>query len=96
MESQMNPASGAFRRIRTSVLEIAYEETAAQPAIRVPTVALHGEADGVGPLETSEAHGRHFVGPYERRVVPVAGHNLPQEAPDVVADAVLELLKRSE
>ncbi|MBW2470497.1 MAG: alpha/beta hydrolase, partial [Deltaproteobacteria bacterium] len=27
----------------------------------------------------------------ERRIVPGAGHNLPQEAPQIFADAVLEL-----
>jgi pimeloyl-ACP methyl ester carboxylesterase len=32
------------------------------------------------------------VGGYQQRVIPVVGHNLPQEAPAVVADAVLELI----
>jgi pimeloyl-ACP methyl ester carboxylesterase len=66
---------------------------AAQPSIAVPSIALHGEADGVAPPEMSESHARHFTGLYERRVIPQAGHNLPQEAPEVVAGAVLELLE---
>ena len=64
---------------------------AAQPRIAVPTVAPHGAGDGVGPLAGSGRHARHFSGPYERRVIPLAGHNLPQEAPEAFARAVLDL-----
>ena len=64
---------------------------AAQPKIAAPTICLHGEADGVTPPETSEGHERFFTGPYERRVVPVAGHFLPREAPEAVAQAITEL-----
>ena len=64
---------------------------AAQPRIGVPTIAPHGAGDGVGPLASSERHARHFSGPYERRVIPLAGHNLPQEAPEAFARAVLDL-----
>lgn len=64
---------------------------AAQPRIGVPTIAPHGAGDGVGPLTSSERHARHFSGPYERRVIPLAGHNLPQEAPEAFARAVLDV-----
>ena len=66
---------------------------AAQPSIGVPTIVLHGEADGVGPAEQSESAHKHFTGRYERRVIPVAGHFLPHEAPDAVVTAVLDLLR---
>jgi pimeloyl-ACP methyl ester carboxylesterase len=62
-----------------------------QPNITVPTIVLHGAADGVGPAENSERHARHFTSRYERRVIPVAGHFLPNETPDAVAQAVLDL-----
>ena len=65
---------------------------AARPKITVPTIALQGEADGVGPPAQSEQHGKFFAGPYERRVLPRIGHNPPQEAPQVFAGAILELL----
>lgn len=65
---------------------------AAQPAIGVPTIVLHGEADGVGPAVQSEGAHKHFTGRYERRVVPVAGHFLPHETPDAVVRAVMDLL----
>jgi pimeloyl-ACP methyl ester carboxylesterase len=67
------------------------ERLAAQPLITVPTIVLHGAADGVGPPSDSERHARFFAGPYERRVVPVAGHFLPREAPDELVRAVREL-----
>jgi pimeloyl-ACP methyl ester carboxylesterase len=65
---------------------------AAQPPIGVPTIVLHGEGDGVTPVETSGPHARFFTGPYRHRAIPVAGHNLPQEAPGAVTEAVLDLL----
>jgi pimeloyl-ACP methyl ester carboxylesterase len=66
---------------------------AAQPKINVPTINLHGAVDGVGPARMSENHGRHFSGPYERRVLENVGHNPPQEAPQVFADAILQLCR---
>ena len=60
-------------------------------SITVPTIAPHGAGDGVGPVEASAGHARFFVGPYERRVIPLVGHNVPQEAPEAFARAVLDL-----
>jgi pimeloyl-ACP methyl ester carboxylesterase len=68
---------------------------AAQPSISVPTIVLHGEADGVGPVAGSETHARHFTNSYERRVIPVAGHFLPNEAPEAIVQAVVDLGRRS-
>jgi pimeloyl-ACP methyl ester carboxylesterase len=68
------------------------QRLAAQPKISVPTIVLHGEASGVGPPGQSERHARFFSGPYQRRVIPVAGHYLPAEAPREFAGALLELL----
>jgi pimeloyl-ACP methyl ester carboxylesterase len=66
---------------------------AAQPAITVPAITLDGADDGVRAPAPAEAHARRFAGPRTHRVVPGAGHNLPQEAPRVFADAVLELVR---
>jgi len=68
---------------------------APQPPITVPTIVLHGEADGVQPAATSARHAPRFTGFYERRVIPVAGHNLPQEVPEFVCQATLDLLART-
>lgn len=64
---------------------------ALQPAIDVPSIVLHGECDGVGPPGQSADAARHFSGPYLRKVIPVAGHFLPREAPEAVAGALLAL-----
>jgi pimeloyl-ACP methyl ester carboxylesterase len=67
----------------------------AQPPITVPTIVLHGEGDGVSPVVTSEPHRRFFTGAYERRLIPMVGHNLPQEAPREFAAAILTLVRGS-
>ena len=64
---------------------------AAQPRIDVPTVVLHGACDDVTPETGSRDHARHFGASYRRRVVPVAGHFLPREAPGEVVDAIRSL-----
>ena len=67
---------------------------AAQPAIPVPTVILHGDNDGVaGPSNPAEL--RHFTGPVRREIVPGVGHNMPQESPEPVIRAILELVTRT-
>ncbi len=73
----------------------AYDEIearlAAQPAITVPCVVLQGRDDGVDPPADEDCDRPHFTGFYERRVVGGTGHNLPQEAPDAFASAILTL-----
>lgn len=64
---------------------------AAQPEITVPSIVLEGADDGVSPPPAEDRAACHFTGPYRRGIVPGAGHNLPQEAPDAFADAVLAL-----
>jgi pimeloyl-ACP methyl ester carboxylesterase len=66
---------------------------ARQPKIAVPAINLHGGADGVMPAALSETHGKYFTGAYQRCVLPNVGHNVPQEAPQAFAEAVLELCR---
>jgi pimeloyl-ACP methyl ester carboxylesterase len=73
-------------------LEAIEQRLVAQPPITVPTVALHGAGDGVHPFEESASHARLFTGRYLRRVIPVIGHNIPQEAPAAVVEAMSELI----
>jgi pimeloyl-ACP methyl ester carboxylesterase len=72
-------------------LEAIERELTAQPPIRVPTIVLHGEANGVVP-GMWRANDPRFPGPNQRRIIPRAGHNLPAEVPREVAGAVLELI----
>ena len=60
--------------------------------IRVPSITFDGADDGVmSPAGTAD-QGHHFTGPRKHRTLPGVGHNMPQEAPRVFADAVLELI----
>jgi pimeloyl-ACP methyl ester carboxylesterase len=66
---------------------------AAQPVITVPTITLDGAGDGVSAATDGSRSAAKFSGRRVHRVVPRAGHNLPQEEPEVFAAAVLELIK---
>jgi pimeloyl-ACP methyl ester carboxylesterase len=64
-----------------------------QPRITVPTIVLHGECDGVHPPGLSEGQEKLFSAHYERRVIPLAGHLFPREAPEAVIGAIRELIR---
>jgi pimeloyl-ACP methyl ester carboxylesterase len=72
-----------------------YESTeralAALPPVLVPAVTLDGTADGNFPATDGSPSAGHFSGARVHHQVPDAGHNLPQEAPDAFAAAVLEV-----
>jgi pimeloyl-ACP methyl ester carboxylesterase len=74
-------------------LEPLEQRLAAQPPIAVPTIVLHGTADGVSPVEQSAGHAVHFTDRYDRRVVPVAGHFLSRETPHAVVQALRDLIQ---
>jgi pimeloyl-ACP methyl ester carboxylesterase len=64
---------------------------AALPAIAVPAITLEGDANGAPHLDASAYAGK-FPGKYEHRVVEGGiGHNLPQEAPQAFAQAVIDV-----
>src|SRR5574337_922572 len=61
---------------------------AEQPDIKVPTITIDGDADGVNP--GTAHHAAKFLGPHAHRVFAGAGHNLPQERPREWAKAVID------
>jgi pimeloyl-ACP methyl ester carboxylesterase len=64
---------------------------AAAPVIAVPTITLEGDANGAPHLEAS-SYAKKFSGKYEHRVIDGGiGHNLPQEASQAFAQAVLDV-----
>jgi pimeloyl-ACP methyl ester carboxylesterase len=63
------------------------------PPITVPSVTLDGEGDGVAPATDGSASASKFKRRRTHRVIPGAGHNLPQEEPEAFAAAVMELVK---
>ena len=67
---------------------------AAQPAITVPSITFDGTSDGVRPPAPAAQHAHHFTGPRSHRIVTDVGHNMPQEVPQVFAEAVFELVQQ--
>ena len=60
------------------------------PVIGVPTITLEGDANGA-PHPEASAYAKMFTGKYAHRVVTGGiGHNLPQEAPEAFAQAVID------
>jgi pimeloyl-ACP methyl ester carboxylesterase len=68
---------------------------AMQPAVPVPSVTLDGLADGNFPATDGSPSAAHFTGPRRHLRVPHAGHNLPQEAPEAIIEAVREAIRSS-
>ena len=61
------------------------------PVISVPTITLEGDANGA-PHPDASSYAKQFSGTYAHRVITGGiGHNLPQEAPQAFADAILEV-----
>jgi pimeloyl-ACP methyl ester carboxylesterase len=64
---------------------------ATAPIIAVPTITLEGDANGA-PHPEPAAYAKKFSGKYEHRTIPGGvGHNLPQEAPQAFAQAVIDV-----
>ncbi len=61
------------------------------PVITVPTITLEGDANGA-PHPDASAYAKKFSGKYSHRTITGGiGHNLPQEAPQAFAKAVVEV-----
>jgi pimeloyl-ACP methyl ester carboxylesterase len=61
------------------------------PVISVPTITLEGDANGA-PHPEASAYAKKFLGSYEHRAISGGiGHNLPQEAPQAFAQAVIDV-----
>ena len=67
------------------------QKLAEGPVIAVPTITLEGDANGAPHPEPSAYAGK-FSGEYEHRTIEGGiGHNLPQEAPEAFAQAVIDV-----
>ena len=61
------------------------------PVISVPTITLEGDANGA-PHPDASSYAKKFSGRYAHRIITGGiGHNLPQEAPEAFAQAVVEV-----
>ncbi len=64
---------------------------AAGPVITVPTITMEGDANGA-PHPDPSAYAKKFSGKYSHRLIKGGiGHNLPQEAPQAFAQAVVDV-----
>jgi pimeloyl-ACP methyl ester carboxylesterase len=64
---------------------------AAAPVITVPTITMEGDANGAPHPEPS-AYRDKFTGKYANRIIKGGiGHNLPQEAPQAFAEAIIQV-----
>jgi pimeloyl-ACP methyl ester carboxylesterase len=67
------------------------EQLAAGPVIAVPTITLEGDANGA-PHPDPSTYAARFSGRYVHRTISGGvGHNLPQEAPAMFVEAVMEV-----
>ena len=82
-------------RIGLAEGERAYEDLerrlAEAPVVTVPAVTLEGDANGA-PHPDPASYAEKFTGRYRHRLIAGGvGHNLPQEAPEAFAEAVVEV-----
>ena len=67
------------------------QRLAAGPTIAVPTITLEGDANGA-PHADPSAYAGKFTGKYAHRLITGGiGHNLPQEAPQAFAQAIVDV-----
>ena len=66
-------------------------QLAGAPAIAVPTISLEGDANGA-PHPDPDAYASKFSGKYAHRTISGGvGHNVPQEAPQAFAQAIVDV-----
>jgi pimeloyl-ACP methyl ester carboxylesterase len=76
------PAEPAYARFEQRLQQ--------SPVIAVPTITIDGEYDPFTPPGHGAAYSDMFSGKYAHHALPV-GHNLPQEAPQAFAEAVVKV-----
>ena len=65
------------------------EKLSQAPVITVPAITIASDFDGATADGT--AYAKKFSGKYSHRILDGIGHNVPQEAPDAFAKAVIEV-----
>ena len=70
----------------------AFEKRLAEgPVIAVPTITMEGDANGA-PHPDPSVYAKKFSGKYSHRLIKGGvGHNLPQEAPQAFAEAIVDV-----
>ena len=60
--------------------------------VRTPTLLIWGSADAIVPASYAKRFAEKITGPTQIRSIEAAGHLVDRDAPDAVAEAVLEFL----
>src|ERR1700674_2145724 len=82
-------------RLGLAVGETKYDDLekrlAGNPVITVPTITMEGDANGA-PHPDPSSYAKRFSGKYANRTITGGvGHNLPQEAPEAFAKAIVDV-----
>ena len=93
--SRATPSSPRPTPLRGVAADSAYIASllspAGSPVISVPTITLEGDANGA-PHPEPGAYAAKFAGKYTHRTISGGvGHNLPQEAPQAFAQAIIDV-----
>ena len=68
------------------------KKIAMAPVVTVPTISMEGDANGAPHFPNDTPYRGKFSGKYEYRVIKGGiGHNLPQEAPQAFAEAIIDV-----
>ncbi|MET7856408.1 alpha/beta hydrolase [Streptomyces sp. NPDC005318] len=67
------------------------KKLAQSPVISLPTITLDGERDPFTPPGGGAGYRDRFTGKYAHRTLKGIGHNVPQEAPEAFAEAVVDV-----
>ena len=65
------------------------QQLATKPRITVPTITIASDFDGAA--KDGAAYRAIYTGPYQHRILDKIGHNVPQEAPEQFAAAVVDV-----
>ena len=65
------------------------QKLCAAPVIAVPTITIASDFDGAAAI--GAAYAQAFTGKYSHRIFNGIGHNVPQEAPQAFAKAILDV-----
>jgi pimeloyl-ACP methyl ester carboxylesterase len=80
-------------RLRLAQGEPRYDDLdtklAARPVITVPKITIASVFDG--PAKDGASYRQMFTGKYAHKILDGVGHNVPQEAPQEFADAIVEV-----
>lgn len=66
------------------------KQLAGSPMITVPAITIEGDSNGA-PHPDANDYAKKFTGKYSHRIFSNIGHNVPQEAPQVFAQAIIDV-----